>query len=132
MKTLRQKQDFTDTKINQLQIDIDAWNLRWVALCGREGLTHCTHLLYNSHVTYHLRRFRNLYHYSNQGWEYQNSQTKYAYLHRTNDGGSEGKHGGRSCKMTHLGIWMLIVLWWMMKEATTKHIFNIYGGHKLV
>jgi hypothetical protein len=131
MMTLGQKQDFTDSDIDHLQVDIDAWNARWVALCGREGLTNYTHLLSSSHVTYYLRRFRNLYRYSNQGWEYQNSQMKYVYLHRTNRGGSEGTHGGRSSKMKHLGRWMLRVLWWMTKEKTTRGRVTIYG-HELV
>jgi hypothetical protein len=103
MMTLGQKQDFTNSDIDHLQVDIDAWNARWVALCGREGLTNYTHLLNSSHFTYYLRRLLNLYRYSNQGWEYQNSQMKYVYLHRMNRGGSEGTHGGRSSKMKYLG-----------------------------
>jgi hypothetical protein len=126
MMTLGQTQDFTDSDIDRLQVDIDAWNARWVALCGREGLTNYTHLLNSSHVTYYLRRFRNLYRYSNQGWEYQNSQMKYVYLHRTNRGGSEGTHGERSSKIKHLGRWMLRVLWWMTKELTTRSRVTIY------
>jgi hypothetical protein len=103
MMNLGQKQYFTDSYIARLQVDIDAWNARWVALCGREGLTNYTHLLNSAHVPYCLRRLCNVYRYSNQGWEYQNSQMKYVYLHQTNGGGSEGAHGGRSWKMKHLG-----------------------------
>jgi hypothetical protein len=131
MMTLGQKQDFTDSDIDHLQVDIDTWNVRWVALCGREGLTNCTHLLSSSDVTYYLRRFRNLYRYSNQVWEYQNSRMKHVYLHRTNRGGSEGTHGGRSSRIKHLGRWMLRVLWWMMKTTTTRIRVTIYG-HELV
>jgi hypothetical protein len=32
MMTLGQKQDFTDSDIDRLQVDIYAWNVRWVAL----------------------------------------------------------------------------------------------------
>jgi hypothetical protein len=90
-----------------------------------------THLLNSSHVTYYLRRFRNLYHYSNQGWESQNSQMKYVYPHRTNRGGSKGTHGGRSSKMNQLGIWMLRVLWWMTKDTMTRSRAVSYG-HEIV
>jgi hypothetical protein len=131
MMTLVQTQDFTDSDIDHLQVDIDAWNARWVALCGREGLTNYTHLLSSSNVTYYLRRFINLYRYSNQGWEYQNSKMKSVYLHRTNRGGSEGTHGDRSSKMKDLGRWMLRVLWWMTKATTTRSRVTIYG-HELV
>jgi hypothetical protein len=51
MMTLGKKQDFTDSDIDHLQVDIDASNARWVALCGREGLTNYTHLLSSYHVT---------------------------------------------------------------------------------
>jgi hypothetical protein len=130
MLTLGQKQDFTDSEIDRLQLDIDAWIAIWVALCGREGLTNYTHLLNRSHVTYYLRRLRNRYIYSNQGREYTNYQIKYVYLHLTNRGCSEGTHGGRSSKMKHLGRWMLRVLWWMTKEKMTMIKVTIYG-HEL-
>jgi hypothetical protein len=87
IETLGQKQEFTNEQINKLKLDIDDWNAKWVELCGREWLTNYTHLLKSSHMTYYLNRFRNLYRYYNQGWEYQNSQMNYVYLHCTNRGG---------------------------------------------
>jgi hypothetical protein len=53
MMTLGQKQDFTESDIDHLQVDIDAWDVRWVALCGSEGLTNYTHLVNSSHATYY-------------------------------------------------------------------------------
>jgi hypothetical protein len=103
IETLGQKQEFTDEQISKLQLNIDDWNAKWVELCGRGGLTNYTHLLNSFHVTYCLKRLRNIYRCSNQGWEYQNSQVNYVYMHRTNHREYECASGGRRPKMKHVG-----------------------------
>jgi hypothetical protein len=87
VKILSKKLDFTDDEIEDVERRIYDWAVDWIALCGREGMTHYTHLLVSGQVTYFLRRYRIFYRYSNQGWEFQNSQMKYIYMHRTNRGG---------------------------------------------
>jgi hypothetical protein len=89
LETLGQKQLFTNAQIVDLQLEIDIRAARWVALCGKEGMTNYTHLLCDGHVTYYLSFFHNRYPDLNQGWEYLNSRIKYVYHHRTNRGGSE-------------------------------------------
>jgi hypothetical protein len=127
IKIMSKKLDFTDDDIDDDERRIADWAVDWIALCGREGMTNYTHLLVSGQVTYFLRRYRNLYRYSNQGWEFQNSQMKYIYMHRTNRGGSEGTSGGQSSKMKPLGRWFLLCLWWLTKEPWVRQRVSIYG-----
>jgi hypothetical protein len=127
IKILSKKLDFIYDEIDDVKRRLDDWAVDWIALCGHEGMTNYTHLLVSGQVTYFLRRYRNLFRYSNQGWEFQNSQTKYIYMHRTNRGGSEGTSGGRSSKMKPLGRWFLRCLWWLTKEPWVRQSVSIYG-----
>jgi hypothetical protein len=70
-------------------------------------MTNYTHIILTGQVTKFLRWYTNLYRYSNQGWEYQNSQMKYIDQHPTNHVGSGGTNGGRISKMKLLGHWFL-------------------------
>jgi hypothetical protein len=72
-----QKHDFADDASDSLQLRIYEWALDWILLYGKEGMTNYTHLTVTGQVTKFLRRYRNLYRYSNQGWEYQHYQMKY-------------------------------------------------------
>jgi hypothetical protein len=44
------------------------------------------------HLVYFLRQFRNLYKYSNPGWEALNQKIKRVYFNNTNRGGNVGGH----------------------------------------
>jgi hypothetical protein len=66
--------DFTDSEIDILQKQMDKWTRVWIKLNNKEGITNYMHMLESKHVTYFLKRYRNLYRYSNQGWEFQNKQ----------------------------------------------------------
>jgi hypothetical protein len=54
---------------------------------GREGCTNYTHLLGSGHVADMLFHHRNLYVFSNQGWEALNMLVKQVYFRRTAQGG---------------------------------------------
>jgi hypothetical protein len=117
LNVLKRKDDFTDREISILQDDIDLWAENWVAMNGKEGCTNYTHLL-TCHATYFLRRWRNLYRYSNQGWEYQNKRIRNRYHHHTTRGGSTGTKGGRSSKIKPIGLWFLRIMYWMAIDKT--------------
>jgi hypothetical protein len=88
LNVFKRKDDFTDRELNILQEDIDAWAENWIAVNGREGCTKYNHIL-TCHIVQFLRKWRNLYRYSNQGWEYQNKIVRNRYHHHTTRGRSE-------------------------------------------
>ena len=87
MKKLRKRSNLTVLEINTLQQNIDVWYENWINLTGREGMTNYIHMLGAGHVQYYLLKKRNLYRYSNQGWERLNKRVKRCYLTKTQRGG---------------------------------------------
>ena len=55
MMGLRQRSDFTDNDIIDLQRKIDLFYDGWNDLCGKDGLTNYIHLLGSGHVMYYLK-----------------------------------------------------------------------------
>jgi hypothetical protein len=98
MTTLHKHDNFTDFEIHCLETKINAWTPKWVALTGREGPTNYTHVLTSGHMIYYVRWWRNLYHFSNQGWEHLNASIRYEYHNRSQTGGSAGQNCGWSSK----------------------------------
>ena len=80
MTSLERKEDFTEEDINLLQDKINLFADLWLGLHGDEGMANYTHYLVSGHVTYFLRKYRNLYKYSQQGWEYLNWRLKNYYF----------------------------------------------------
>ena len=63
--TIRQRHSFTDEGIVELHRQIDKWYHCWMSIAGLEGMTSYIHLLGSGHVSYYLKKYRNLYRYSN-------------------------------------------------------------------
>jgi hypothetical protein len=82
MMALRKRSSFSDNEITQLQQNIDQWYHAWMTLTGIEGMTNYIRLLGAGHITYYLKKYRNLYRYSNQSWEILNKRVKRFYLQR--------------------------------------------------
>eukprot|EP00978_Attheya_sp_CCMP212_P012303 scaffold30567_cov28-Attheya_sp.AAC.1 len=87
MVKVRQKTPFSAEDIQSFQTTTDEWYQLWMRLEGREGCTNYTHLLGAGHVADMLFHHRNLYVFSNQGWEALNMLVKQVYFRRTARGG---------------------------------------------
>ena len=84
---LRSRKDFTDEDVTVWQQGVDFFYTIWVDLHGMDGLTNYIHMLGAGHVGYYLRLYKNLYRYSQQGWEAMNDKIKTFYFRRTQRGG---------------------------------------------
>ena len=84
---LRKKTPFSDPEILEFQEISDKWFQMWMDLEGWEGCTKYTHMLGSGHIADLLFHHRNLYVFSNQGWEALNSLIKQVYFRRTGRGG---------------------------------------------
>jgi hypothetical protein len=84
---LRKKTPFSDPEILDFQRVTDDWFQMWMDLEGWEGCTNYTHMLGSGHVADLLFHHRNLFVFSNQGWEALNSLIKQVYFRRTARGG---------------------------------------------
>ena len=63
----QQKNDLTDSEIEELQDFCDDFFLQWLDLHGRDGITNYIHLIGSGHLIYYVCQWRNLYKYSQQG-----------------------------------------------------------------
>ncbi len=102
----RQKEDFSDEDIQAFSDLCDRFFLKWVAFKKRDGMTNYIHMIGAGHFTYYLRRWRNLYRYSQQGWESLNAQIKSFFFRRTQRGGFGGTLEQRNSKVEPIAKWI--------------------------
>jgi hypothetical protein len=57
---------------------------------GKEGVTNYLHMLGSGHLMYYMKVHRNLYKYSQQGWESLNAKVKLSFFNHTQCGGNYG------------------------------------------
>ena len=98
---LRKRSSFSDVEIFDLQKNIDNWYRLWISLTGIERIINYIHLLGSGHIMYYLKKYRNLYRYSNQSLERLNKRVKIFYLQRTQRGG-HGKSAGEEANNIHI------------------------------
>ncbi|CAH0368898.1 unnamed protein product [Pelagomonas calceolata] len=67
----------------------------------------------SGHITAYLRKYRNLYRYSNQGFESVNHLIKRFFLTRTQRGGHCGHEATRATRVAALGKWMQRRMMWL-------------------
>jgi hypothetical protein len=105
----RKKEDFSNKEIDEFQLHCDKFTEAWLRLHkgGNAGMTNYFHVIAAGHLTYYLRRWRNLYRYSQQGWEGMNSVVKTVLHKRTQKGGHGGKSGEKNSKVEPIARWML-------------------------
>jgi hypothetical protein len=66
---------------------------QWVDLFGSQHTTNYIHIIGSGHLTYFAQKYKNLYQFSQQGWEALNQLLKHYYFNNTNHGGSPGNGG---------------------------------------
>lgn len=108
MELARKREDFTDLEIYNLQEKGDKFMEAWLDLLpGDMGMTNYFHIIAAGHLTYYLKEWRNLYRYSQQGWEGMNSVVK-SFLHkRSQKGGHGGKLDQKNSKCEPIARWSL-------------------------
>jgi len=90
MQILRKRSDFTDQDIKSFKDLIDSFFQKYLKETGVEGITNYIHMLASGHIKYYMELHRNLYKYSQQGWESLNSKFKQVYFRHTQRGGNYG------------------------------------------
>ena len=109
---LRQKEDFTDERIEEFQVLADKFFHTWITLHGTQGVTNYIHMIGSGHISYYLKHWRNLYRYSQQGWEALNNVIKLVFHRRTQKGGSQGCSKLSSSKVKGIGMWLQRLILW--------------------
>jgi hypothetical protein len=80
-KILGKRKDFMEPEIKDVHTKIDVWLKLWLGIAKREGVTNQIHMLGAGYIAHFLTKYKNIYRYSNQGWEFQNKQVS----HKTTD-----------------------------------------------
>jgi hypothetical protein len=93
MEILLMRSEYTDEDISTFQRHIDNFFEAYVEKlgAGKEGVTNYIHMLASGHIRYYMITHRNLYKYSQQGWESLNEKFKLIFFNNTQCGGNFGK-----------------------------------------
>ena len=87
MLMLRKKEDFTNEEIASYQFRADKFFQVWLHLFQIEGITNYIHMIGSGYIADYLYKWKNLYRFSQQGWEALNSLIKTFFFRRTSHGG---------------------------------------------
>ena len=104
MVLLRKKDDFTNEMIASYQCHADKFFQAWVGLWQKEGITNYIHMIGSGHIADYLFKWKNLYRFSQQGWEAMNSLIKTFFFRRTSHGG--GVRGGKKSRLIPIARWL--------------------------
>jgi hypothetical protein len=88
-----QHKDFSDNDIEDFQDLVDEWFYQYVHLVGLLGITNYIHLLGAGRLYFYLKKWGNLYHSQQQGWEMKNSVIASFISRQTRRGAAGGKDG---------------------------------------
>ena len=83
-------------KLDEFQRVADTFYILWIELNGREGVTNYIHSIGTGHILFFLRKYGNLYKYSQQGWEHHNKRILGIYHRHTQQGGNGQNCGEKS------------------------------------
>ena len=95
----------------------------WVLLWQKEGITNYIHMIGSGHIAEYLFKWRNLYRFSQQGWEAMNSLIKIFFFRRTNHGGGVRGNSKKS-RLIPIARWLqrrLIFLCRFSEEAIRRY-----------
>ena len=93
IEKIEQKDDFSDQEIDDLHKITNSFMEQWVDMFNGKHITNYLHYIGAGHLAYYLDLYRNLYRFSQQGWEALNQLLKHYYFNNTNHGGSCGNGG---------------------------------------
>ena len=68
--------EFDDDDVRAFQFEADLIMSKYIKLTGRDGMTNYFHMLHAGHMAEFLHKYKNLYRFSQQGWENLNEFTK--------------------------------------------------------
>ena len=123
MDMARMEEVFTDVEIDEFHDLCGLFMDAWVQLNGYEHVTNYIHYIGSGHLVYYLRKFGNLYRYSNQGWEALNQKIKRYYMNNTNHGGNVG--GKRKIKLGHVEpLWLFFARNTLWKTGHGDQFFS--------
>jgi hypothetical protein len=93
MEILWQPNDYSDDDIKEFQMKIDSFYLAYIETsgAGKQGITNYLHMLGSAHIKRFMKRHRNLYKFSQQGWESLNEKVKLIFFNHSQRGGNYGK-----------------------------------------
>ena len=113
VRMARSRDDLTDEEIDQCQQYGDQFYKLRVLLFGYNGITNYIHMVGAGHFKHYLLKYRNLYRFSQQGWEAYNHLIKSFFYRRTQRGGSKGRGSDtKASKMEPIAKWILRNLFW--------------------
>lgn len=105
MVLLQQREDFTNAMIVSYQSHADKFFQAWVLLWQQEGITNYIHVIGAGHIADYLYKWRNLYRFSQQGWEAMNSLVKTFFFRRTSHGGGV-RGASKKSRLTPIARWL--------------------------
>ncbi|KAI2505453.1 hypothetical protein MHU86_8976 [Fragilaria crotonensis] len=106
MVLLRKKEDFTNDMIASYQSHADKFYQAWLQLWQKEGVTNYLHMMGSGHIADYLYKWKNLYRFSQQGWEAMNSLIKTFFFRRTSHGGGVRGAGNKKSRLIPIARWL--------------------------
>jgi hypothetical protein len=94
-KLIEKRTDYTPEELDKLHIMCNKFMQQWLTLFGPKHMTNYIHVIGAGHLTFFAAKYKNLYRFSQQGWESLNQLLKHFYFNNTNHGGAAG-NGGKS------------------------------------
>ena len=85
---MQSRAEFDVPQVDEYQRAADKFYSQWIELTGREGITNYVHSIGSGHLRYFLLLYRNLYKYSQQGWEHHNKRLLGIYHRHSQRGGN--------------------------------------------
>lgn len=105
MVLLRKRDDFSNDQIVEYQYHADLFFQAWVILWQKEGITNYIHMIGAGHIAEYLYKWKNLYRFSQQGWEAMNSLIKTFFFRRTSHGGGV-RGSSQKSRLILIGQWL--------------------------
>jgi hypothetical protein len=126
MVLLRKRDDFTNPMISLYQHHADKFYQAWILLWQKEGITNYLHMMGSGHISDYLYKWKNLYRFSQQGWEAMNSLIKTFFFRRTSHGGGV-RGASKKSRLIPIARWLqrrLIFLCRIDEDRICQHVID--------